>query len=94
MKPADSVILVHGIWAHGVTMVMMKYRLQKEYGYDVHLFNYPSVKGTLAIRYDPQNGAAEGPVTLTTEVQTTGKVETRDHPPRRVTRIEKRSAQT
>ena len=47
MKPADSVILVHGIWAHGVTMVMMKYRLQKEYGFDVHLFNYPSVKGTL-----------------------------------------------
>ena len=47
MSMTDSVILVHGIWAHGVTMVMMKYRLQKEYGFDVHLFNYPSVKGTL-----------------------------------------------
>ncbi|MDJ0905628.1 MAG: alpha/beta fold hydrolase [Woeseiaceae bacterium] len=47
MKPIESVILVHGIWAHGVTMVMMKYRLQKEYGLDVHLFNYPSVTGTL-----------------------------------------------
>lgn len=47
MNPAPSVILIHGIWAHGVTMVMMKYRLQKEYGFDVHLFNYPSVKGTL-----------------------------------------------
>jgi pimeloyl-ACP methyl ester carboxylesterase len=47
MSMTDSVILVHGIWAHGVTMVMMKYRLQKEYGFDVHIFNYPSVKGTL-----------------------------------------------
>jgi pimeloyl-ACP methyl ester carboxylesterase len=47
MSPVNSVILVHGIWAHGVTMVMMKYRLQKEYGFDVHLFNYPSVTGSL-----------------------------------------------
>lgn len=47
MSSIDSVILVHGIWAHGVTMVMMKVRLEKEYGYDVHLFNYPSVTGSL-----------------------------------------------
>ena len=47
MSPINSVILVHGIWAHGVTMVMMKVRLVNEYGYDVHLFNYPSVTGSL-----------------------------------------------
>jgi pimeloyl-ACP methyl ester carboxylesterase len=47
MTSANSVILVHGIWAHGVTMMMMKIRLEKEYGFDVHLFNYPSVKGSL-----------------------------------------------
>jgi pimeloyl-ACP methyl ester carboxylesterase len=47
MNSANSVILVHGIWAHGVTMMMMKIRLEKEYGFDVHLFNYPSVKGSL-----------------------------------------------
>ncbi len=47
MNPANSVILVHGIWAHGVTMMMMKIRLEKEYGFDVHLFNYPSVTGSL-----------------------------------------------
>ena len=47
MSSVNSVILVHGIWAYGVTMVMMKLRLEKEYGYDVHLFNYPSVTGSL-----------------------------------------------
>lgn len=47
MNPVNTVILVHGIWAHGVTMMMMKIRLQKEYGFDVHLFNYPSVTGSL-----------------------------------------------
>ena len=47
MNPVNSVILVHGIWAHGVTMMMMKIRLEKEYGFDVHLFNYPSVTGSL-----------------------------------------------
>ncbi len=47
MSSIDSVILVHGIWAHGVTMVMMKVRLEKEYGYNVRLFNYPSVTGSL-----------------------------------------------
>jgi pimeloyl-ACP methyl ester carboxylesterase len=47
MTSANSVILVHGFWAHGVTMMMMKIRLEKEYGFDVHLFNYPSVKGSL-----------------------------------------------
>ena len=47
MNPVQSVVLVHGIWAHGVTMMMMKIRLQKEYGFDVHVFNYPSVTGSL-----------------------------------------------
>ena len=43
----DTVIAIHGIWMHGVTMVMIKRRLEKEHGYRVLLFNYPSVSGSL-----------------------------------------------
>ncbi len=47
MTPINSVICVHGIWSHGVSMFLIKHRLEKEYGLDVHLFNYPSVRGSL-----------------------------------------------
>jgi pimeloyl-ACP methyl ester carboxylesterase len=47
MNPIDTVILVHGIWVHGVSMFMVKRRLENEHGFDVRLFNYPSVRGTL-----------------------------------------------
>ena len=47
MKPIDTVVCLHGIWMHGVTMTLIKRRLEKQHGFDVHLFNYPSVRGTL-----------------------------------------------
>lgn len=47
MKTINTVICVHGIWSHGVSMYLIKRRLEKEYGFDVRLFNYPSVRGSL-----------------------------------------------
>jgi hypothetical protein len=47
MTSTDTVILVHGIWFHGVSMVAVKLRLEKEHGFDARLFNYPSVSGSL-----------------------------------------------
>ena len=43
----DTVIAIHGIWMHGVTMVMIKRWLEKGHGFRVLLFNYPSVSGSL-----------------------------------------------
>ena len=47
MTSINTVICIHGIWSHGVSMYLIKRRLEKEYGYDVRLFNYPSVRGSL-----------------------------------------------
>jgi len=47
MTSADAVICVHGIWTHGVSMYLIKHRLEHRHGFDVRLFNYPSVRGTL-----------------------------------------------
>ena len=47
MGMTDTVICVHGVWGHGVSMYLIKRRLQTEYGFDVRLFSYPSVRGTL-----------------------------------------------
>lgn len=47
MSSIDTVICVHGIWFHGVSMYRIKLGLQREHGFDVHLFNYPSVSGSL-----------------------------------------------
>jgi len=47
MTSSNTVICIHGIWSHGVSMYLIKRRLEKEYGYNVQLFNYPSVRGSL-----------------------------------------------
>jgi len=43
----NTVICIHGIWSHGVSMLLIKRRLEKEYGLNVLTFNYPSVRGSL-----------------------------------------------
>ena len=45
--PGTAVVLVHGYLSHGVGMYLMKRRLEREYGLQSLLFNYPSVRGTL-----------------------------------------------
>ena len=47
MSSSNTVICIHGIWGQGLEMTLIKRRLEKEYGFDVLLFNYPSVRGTL-----------------------------------------------
>ena len=47
MTTCDTVVCIHGIWGKGVEMTLMKRRLEKEHGFRVLLFSYPSVRGTL-----------------------------------------------
>lgn len=47
MTAIDHVICIHGIWGQGIEMTLIKRRLEKEYGFRVRLFSYPSVRGTL-----------------------------------------------
>jgi pimeloyl-ACP methyl ester carboxylesterase len=47
LSTIENVICIHGIWSHSVSMIMIKRRLEKEYGMNVLSFNYPSVRGTL-----------------------------------------------
>ena len=47
MMPVESVICVHGYLSHGAGMYLIKRRLEREYGMNVSLFSYPSVRGSL-----------------------------------------------
>ena len=47
MTSINTVILIHGIWGQGLELTLIKRRLEKEYGFNVLLFNYPSVRGSL-----------------------------------------------
>ena len=47
MTSIKTVICIHGIWGQGLEMTLIKRRLEKEYGFQVLLFSYPSVRGTL-----------------------------------------------
>ena len=47
MTSIKTVICIHGIWGQGLEMTLIKRRLEKEYGFEVLLFNYPSVRGSL-----------------------------------------------
>ncbi len=47
MTSINTVILIHGIWGQGLELTLIKRRLEKEYGFEVLLFSYPSVRGTL-----------------------------------------------
>ncbi len=42
-----TIILLHGVWSHGAALVLLKRHLQKEYGFDVRIFNYRSLQRTL-----------------------------------------------
>ena len=42
-----TVVCLHGVWMPGAVMTLVKRRLESEYQYRVHLFSYPSIRGTL-----------------------------------------------
>ena len=43
----DTVVLVHGLWLHGVAMLYLKRRIARR-GYDVKAYSYPTVRLNLA----------------------------------------------
>ena len=47
MSDVKKVILLHGVWSHGTALLLLKRHLEKEYGFDVRLFNYRSLQRTL-----------------------------------------------
>lgn len=42
----EAVVLVHGLWMHGIVFVLQRRRLARQ-GFSVHTFSYPSVRGRL-----------------------------------------------
>jgi pimeloyl-ACP methyl ester carboxylesterase len=42
-----KIILLHGVWSHGTALLLLRRHLQKEYGFDVRIFNYRSLQRTL-----------------------------------------------
>ena len=40
---SDAIVLIHGLWMHGVVMEPLRHRLQDRHGFVVHNFSYPSV---------------------------------------------------
>ena len=47
MNDIRDVICTHGIYSHSIGMMLIKRRLEREYGMRVHRFNYKSIRGTL-----------------------------------------------
>ena len=47
MKPGEAVLLVHGLWMHGLAMGLIKRRLSAD-GYSVSAYSYPSMRLTLS----------------------------------------------
>lgn len=41
-------VLIHGLWMHGLTMEPMRWRLDQRHGFAVHSYSYPSVAQGLA----------------------------------------------
>ena len=47
MTTAETVVLVHGLWVHGIAMVLMRRRIERG-GYRALAYSYPSMRLTLA----------------------------------------------
>ena len=47
MSDIRNVICTHGIYSHSIGMMLIKRRLEREYGMRVFRFNYKSLRGTL-----------------------------------------------
>src|SRR5436190_22586150 len=43
MQPGRAVVLVHGLWLHGLAMNVLQRHLVRE-GYAAHSFSYPSIR--------------------------------------------------
>ena len=47
MASINKIVLLHGVWSHGAALTLLKRHLEKEYGFEVHVFNYRSLQRTL-----------------------------------------------
>jgi pimeloyl-ACP methyl ester carboxylesterase len=45
--PADTIILVHGLWMTGIELSLLKHRLETDHGFNCALFSYASVTGNM-----------------------------------------------
>ena len=45
--PADTIILVHGLWMTGIEMSVLKHRLESDHGFHCVQFSYHSVTGAM-----------------------------------------------
>jgi len=45
--PAETIILVHGLWMTGIEMTMLRHRLEHDHGYNCVQFTYHSVTGEI-----------------------------------------------
>lgn len=43
----EVVVLLHGVWMPAGEMLFLKHRFEADYGFDCHVFSYPSVRGAL-----------------------------------------------
>lgn len=50
--PAETIILVHGLWMTGIEMAVLKHRLEAEHGFNCVLFTYHSVTGEIQNHVD------------------------------------------
>lgn len=39
----EAIVLLHGLWMHGLTMEPLRRRLRQHHGFDIHTYDYPSV---------------------------------------------------
>ena len=46
-SPPETVVLVHGLWVHGIAMALMRRRLERG-GFRVFAYSYPSMRLTFA----------------------------------------------
>lgn len=44
----EHVVLVHGLWMNGTELGVLRRRLSRDHGFDVHLFRYRSLRGDAA----------------------------------------------
>jgi pimeloyl-ACP methyl ester carboxylesterase len=48
MNSLDRIIIVHGLWMTGLELSVLQHRLHNEYEFDVSMYSYPSITGSMA----------------------------------------------
>ena len=47
MSAAGRVVLVHGLWMHGFVFGVLRHRLERDFGFEVSAFSYPTLHGDI-----------------------------------------------